>query len=56
MAVLSVAKLLGKFAWEVEEQCPPHELADWIAFSELEVEVQTKAQTKARRANANKHR
>ena len=37
MNVLSVGKLLGKFAWEVEDLSTT-EFLDWLAFLEIEVD------------------
>ena len=43
MAVHVIAEKLGKFAWEVQDQMTPRELAKWLAFYKIRREEEEKA-------------
>lgn len=50
--ILVIARELGKFEWEVLQQCPPDELARWIALRNIEYKEKQKQERKqAARAN-----
>ena len=49
-----IAKELGKFRWEVEQECPASEYMDWYYYFQLEIEESKNAQKKGNKSNTRK--
>jgi len=46
--VFRIAKELGKFAWEVEEEMPVSEFFEWAEYFQMEYEAEKEAARKAK--------
>jgi len=52
-----VAETLGRMAWEIEEEMPPDELDEWVAFlTKTKPEAERRAMERAKREAGRKRR
>lgn len=55
--IFMVAETLGRMAWEIEEEMPPDELDEWVAFlTKTKPEAERRAMERAKREAGRKRR